>query len=383
MVFMSLSSFSRNFLPPPDSHVVVGMSGGVDSSVAALLLKEHGCRVTGLFMKNWDEVDEDGQCNAEADYEDVARVCESIGIPYYSTNFTKEYWDQVFVHFVKEYEAGRTPNPDILCNREIKFDAFLKKAVSFGADYLATGHYARIFLEPSETDSDVKPLLAKGVDSGKDQTYFIHAIHRNILKKVSFPIGHLQKSEVREIAKKHGLSTHAKKDSTGICFIGERKFRDFLSRYVAAKPGEFRNLDGTVVGRHRGSAFYTIGQRRGLGLGGDGPCWYVIAKDVEKNIVFVERGDDHPSLYKAGLKAKESSWIDLQAPMAGSEVLKCRAKIRHRQADQNCQVRFIDESQKILQVDFDQPQRAVAPGQSIVFYQDDICLGGAVIDSAY
>jgi len=352
--------------------VVVGMSGGVDSSVAALLLKQQGFRVIGLFMKNWDEIDESGQCPAERDFKDVARVCEKLDIPYYSVNFAKEYWDNVFSHFLAEYKAGFTPNPDILCNREIKFNVFMKKALSIGGDYLATGHYARNPL------IDGTHRLAKGFDPGKDQSYFLYTLNNDTLSRVLFPLGDLPKSQVRELASAHGLATATKKDSTGICFIGERDFTEFLSKYVATKPGKFKLLDGTEVGKHLGCAYYTPGQRKGLGLGGQGDPWYVVGKDVEKNIVYVERGDNHPALYVDYLIATECSWVSGKLPV--EQGLRCTAKVRYRQRDQKCTVSVLENGK--LRVDFDVPQRAVSPRQSVVLYDGDTCLGGAIIETA-
>ncbi|MBL7714346.1 MAG: tRNA 2-thiouridine(34) synthase MnmA [Bdellovibrionales bacterium] len=356
--------------PIHQTTVVVGMSGGVDSSVTAALLKEKGYRVIGLFMKNWEEKDENGVCTSEADYQDVVRVCEKLDIPYYSVEFVKEYWDRVFKDFVAEYAKGYTPNPDILCNREIKFHAFLDKAKQFGADFLATGHYCRKITSPDGKHFS----LAKGLDAGKDQTYFVYTLNQDILKQVLFPVGDLQKSEVRAIAARLDLATKAKKDSTGICFIGERNFREFLSKYVAAKPGQFKTLAGEIVGRHRGAAFYTPGQRRGLGLGGEGAPWFVVGKDVEKNIVWVERGETHPALFADTLWATEMSWVgdrELKFPM------RVKAKIRYRQGDQDCVVKWDGDR---LRVDFDVPQRAIAVRQSVVFYEGEVCLGGAIID---
>ena len=355
--------------PHSQTTVVVGMSGGVDSSVTAAILKEQGYRVLGLFMKNWEEKDEHGVCQSSKEYADVVKVCEKLDIPYTSVEFIQEYWDNVFTRFLEEYKAGYTPNPDILCNREIKFNVFLKKALELGADFLATGHYCQNVL------ADDHSTLVKGLDQGKDQTYFLYTINQDILKKVLFPIGALQKSEVREIARKYDLATHAKKDSTGICFIGERNFRPFLSKYLAAKPGDFRNLSGKVVGNHGGSAFYTLGQRRGLGLGGEGDCWYVVQKDTEKNVVYVERGAEHPALYADYLVATELSWVSLTAP--SPLPLSCRAKVRYRQEDQACRITQIESGN--IRVEFDRPQRAITPGQSVVFYLDQVCLGGGVI----
>ena len=349
--------------------VVVGMSGGVDSSVTAAILREQGYRVIGLFMKNWEEKDENGVCNSSKEYADVVKVCEKLDIPYQSVEFVQEYWDNVFTRFLAEYKAGYTPNPDILCNREIKFNVFLNKALELGADKLATGHYCQNILQGDQ------PTLVKGLDQGKDQTYFLYTINQDILKKVLFPIGDLQKSEVREIARKYSLSTAAKKDSTGICFIGERNFRPFLSQYLASKPGDFRHLNGQIVGSHGGSAFYTLGQRKGLGLGGEGESWYVVQKDTEKNIVYVERGDEHPALYADYLVATELSWVSMGPP--GPLPFHCRAKVRYRQEDQAC--RIIQIENENCRVEFDQPQRAITPGQSVVFYTGHTCLGGGVI----
>jgi tRNA-specific 2-thiouridylase len=343
------------------------MSGGVDSSVTAALLKEQGYRVIGLFMKNWEEKDDSGACTSEQDFADVAQVCEKLDIPYYAVNFVKEYWDNVFVHFLKEYKQGYTPNPDVLCNREIKFKVFFEKAIELGADYLATGHYCQ----------NVDGRLVKGVDPGKDQTYFLYTLKKEILEKVLFPVGALHKSEVRAIAEKYDLATKAKKDSTGICFIGERDFKKFLSQYVSAQSGDFKSLDGKKVGRHEGAAYYTLGQRRGLGLGGEGDRWFVVAKDIETNTVFVERGSEHAALYSDELTATELSWVSGTEPKLP---LKCRAKTRYRQQDQDCTLVSIENG--VAHVVFDQPQRAVTPRQSVVFYDGDVCLGGAMIEKA-
>jgi tRNA-specific 2-thiouridylase len=353
-----------------DTLVIVGMSGGVDSSVAAAMLVEQGYRVVGMFMKNWDEKDENGVCQASKEYEDVVKVCEHLGIDYYSIEFVKEYWDNVFTEFLEGYKKGYTPNPDILCNREIKFKVFLDKAMELGADYLATGHYCQ------KVPSDHGNQLVKGVDSGKDQTYFLYTMKKEILDKVMFPLGHLPKSEVRALAKKYGLSTQDKKDSTGICFIGERNFKNFLSSYISFTPGEFQTLDGTVVGKHSGTSFYTIGQRKGLGLGGPGEPWFVVSKSVNDNIVYVERGAEHPALYIDELYANELSWVDQEEkPRVGE---KLSAKVRYRQEDQLCTV--VSDEDGLLKISFDRPQRGVALMQSIVFYRDDVCLGGGVIN---
>ena len=345
--------------------VIVGMSGGVDSSVSAFLLKQQGYKVIGLFMKNWEETDERGQCKASKEYDDVVRVCEQLDIPYYSVNFVEEYQRSVFDQFLTDMRAGLTPNPDILCNREIKFKVFLQKAKELGADFLATGHYCR---------TDGQGRLLKGLDPGKDQSYFLHAITSQALLLTLFPIGHMHKSQVREIALKQGLATAQKKDSTGICFIGKRDFKPFVSQFIVYKPGNFELLSGEVVGKHDGSAFYTIGQRKGLGLGGEGDAWFVVAKDHRKNIVFVERGTDHPALYANNLSAGALTWISGEAPPLP---FSCMAKIRYRQEDQACTITSIEND--VAQVTFNVPQRAIAPGQSIVFYQGDLCLGGGSI----
>jgi tRNA-uridine 2-sulfurtransferase len=349
--------------------VVVGMSGGVDSSVSALLLKKQGYHVIGMFMKNWEETDENGVCTSTADYEDVVKVCEQIGIPFYTVNFVEEYRSRVFSQFLSELEAGFTPNPDILCNREIKFKAFLDKAISMGADYLATGHYCRKSERPD------LPELWKGADPNKDQSYFLYTLSSSALKKVLFPIGHLRKTEVRQIAKECGLITSEKKDSTGICFIGKRNFKEFAGRYLGYKPGKFENLKGEVIGDHDGVAFYTIGQRKGLRIGGPGEAWFVIGKDRERNVIIVEQGEDHPALYKNALTATELSWIAGQPPLPLP--FSCLAKIRYRQPEQPCTIEKIAEG--IATITFKQPQRAITPRQSIVFYENDRCLGGGII----
>jgi tRNA-specific 2-thiouridylase len=346
--------------------VVVGMSGGVDSSVSALLLKEQGYHVIGMFMKNWEEKDEHGVCRSTQDYADVVKVCEQLDIPYYSVNFVKEYQEQVFSHFIKELQAGHTPNPDILCNREIKFKAFLEKALALGADFLATGHYCQL--------SDSTQLL-KGADPNKDQTYFLYTLNTACLQKVLFPIGHLPKTEVRRIAKAHGLATSEKKDSTGICFIGKRDFKEFTSRYLGYKPGHFETLKGEVVGTHDGIAFYTIGQRKGLGIGGPGEAWFVVDKDIARNVVIIEQGEDHPALYRDTLIATDLNWISGYPP--SSFPYSCTAKIRYRQPEQPCQIERIENHRAYVR--FLAPQRAVTPRQSIVFYDEDVCLGGGMI----
>ena len=349
--------------------VVVGVSGGVDSSVAALLLKQQGYNVVGMFLKNWEEEDENGVCHAQQDYQDAVSVCEKIGIPYYAIEFVEEYRQNVFNQFVAEYKKGLTPNPDILCNREIKFNLFLKKALEVGADYLATGHYCRNELVEGQHS------LLKGVDPGKDQSYFLYTIKKEILAKVLFPVGGLLKKEVRKIAADNNFKNKDKKDSTGICFIGERNFRQFLSTYIPAQPGNFENLAGEVVGRHMGAAYYTLGQRKGLGLGGPGAPWYVVSKDMSRNVVIVERGEHHPALFCDYIIADTASWV--AGDFAFSLPFACQAKLRYRQKDQRCTIESMINGQ--LRVSFEIPQRAATPGQSIVFYSDQLCLGGAVI----
>jgi len=357
---------------PKDTRVVVGMSGGVDSSVAALLLKEQGYDVIGIFMKNWDDTDENGVCTATEDYEDVIRVCNQIGIPYYAVNFEKQYWDKVFTYFLDEYKAGRTPNPDVMCNKEIKFKAFLEHAMTLGADYLATGHYARVEYQ----DGEYKML--RGLDENKDQTYFLNQLGQDQLSKVMFPIGNIEKSKVRELAKEANLATATKKDSTGICFIGERNFKEFLSQYLPAQPGKMETLSGEVKGKHDGLMYYTIGQRHGLGIGGSGDPWFVIGKNLEKNILYVDQGFDNELLYSDWITATDVSWVSDQIPTSG---LKCTAKFRYRQPDNNVTVEIIDGHS--VKIRFDQPIRAITPGQAVVFYRGEECLGGGTIDKVY
>lgn len=361
-----------NSKPKSETMVIVGMSGGVDSSVCAALLKEEGYNVVGLFMKNWEEFDEHGVCQSSKEYADVAAVCEKLDIPYYSVDFIKEYREQVFNHFVEEYKLGFTPNPDILCNREIKFKVFYEKARELGADFLATGHYCQ------NKVIDGKNALMKGADPLKDQSYFLYTVKSDVLKNVLFPIGHLPKTEVRKIAEKYDLATKHKKDSTGICFIGERNFKNFLSNYITFTDGNFETLDGIVVGRHTGAAYYTLGQRKGLGLGGPGEPWFVVGKDMARNVVIVERGENHPAMFSDTLTATDlefttGKWI---RPLP----FNCTAKIRYRQKDQPCTVTKI-ENGKIF-VEFDTPQRAITPRQSVVFYDGDICLGGGMIEES-
>ncbi len=348
--------------------IVVGMSGGVDSSLSALLLKQQGHHVIGLFMKNWEEVDDQDQCTSAADFDDVRRVCEQIDIPYYTVNFTKDYREQVFKQFLSDFEKGWTPNPDILCNREIKFKVFLNKAKELGADFLATGHYAQI----GQVNGQSRLLIGK--DPLKDQTYFLYTLTHDILDQVLFPIGHLEKTQVRELARQHGLATSEKKDSTGICFIGERHFRTFLSQYIGTQPGHFETLDGKVVGTHTGTAFYTIGQRKGMGIGGAGEAWFVVGKDSLKKVVYVAQGANHPALFCDDLEAAELSWVT-KPPSVFPFI--CQSKVRYRQTSSPCEIQSIENG--LAKVKFLHPQRAVTPGQSIVFYQDNECLGGGVI----
>ncbi|GAA0457145.1 tRNA 2-thiouridine(34) synthase MnmA [Alkalibacillus silvisoli] len=353
-------------------RVVVGMSGGVDSSVTALLLKQQGYDVVGIFMKNWDDTDEFGVCTATQDYEDVARVCNQLDIPYYSVNFENQYWDKVFQYFLNEYKAGRTPNPDVMCNKEIKFKAFLDHAIALGADYLATGHYARV----RENDGVVEML--RGVDENKDQTYFLNQIPKDILPKILFPLGELDKKEVRKIAEQHDLATASKKDSTGICFIGERNFKEFLSEYLPAQPGEMQTLSGEVKGQHDGLMYYTIGQRQGLGIGGSGDAWFVVGKNLEDNVLYVEQGIEHEALYSDELLAVDLNWL---VDRHLNEPIKCTAKFRYRQKDSAVTVYVNDNG--TVNVQFDEPQRAITPGQAVVFYEGDVCLGGGTIDEVY
>jgi tRNA-uridine 2-sulfurtransferase len=357
---------------PKDTRVVVGMSGGVDSSVAALLLKQQGYDVIGIFMKNWDDTDEFGVCTATEDYNDVIRVCNQIGIPYYAVNFEKQYWDKVFTYFLDEYKAGRTPNPDVMCNKEIKFKAFLEHAMNLGADYLATGHYARV----EESDGEVKML--RGLDENKDQTYFLNQLQQHQLEKVMFPIGDMDKKRVREIAQEAGLATASKKDSTGICFIGERNFKEFLSQYLPAQQGTMKTLDGKTMGTHDGLMYYTIGQRHGLGIGGSGDPWFAVGKDLKENVLYVEQGFNHESLYSDSITAVNASWVSNQEI---PQEFTCTAKFRYRQPDNKVTVKLLPNNE--VEVIFDEPIRAVTPGQAVVFYNGDECLGGATIDKVF
>ena len=364
---------SANISPQPEDRIIVGMSGGVDSSVTALLLQQQGYAVQGVFMKNWEGDDTDQHCAAEDDLRDARQVCDALGIPLQGVNFADQYWDRVFEYFLQEYRASRTPNPDILCNREIKFRAFLDYALSQGADYIATGHYARI-----GRDGDRYTLL-RGRDNNKDQSYFLYTLGQDQLARSLFPIGELDKSRVRELAAEHELITCNKKDSTGICFIGERDFRAFLKRYLPAQPGEIHTPEGTCLGRHEGLMYYTLGQRQGLGIGGvkghEGAVWYVAAKDLENNILIVVDGHEHPLLYSQGLSAIDLHWVAGEPPTLP---LTCTAKTRYRQQDATCTIEYDEDNNCV--VHFQEPQWAVTPGQSVVFYQADICLGGGIIN---
>ena len=352
-------------------RVIVGLSGGVDSSVAALLLQQQGYDVHGVFMKNWQDDFEAGICSAEEDLRDARTVCEVLGIPLHTVEFIEQYRQKVFNEFLKEYSAGRTPNPDILCNKEIKFKAFLDHADNLGADFIATGHHARLHRKNATSH------LLKGLDPEKDQSYFLYALNQQQLRRVLFPIGIYQKPHVREMAEQAGLLTHDKKDSTGICFIGERDFKAFLGHYLEPSPGTIKTPEGDVVGQHNGLMFYTLGQRQGLGIGGrshsTGEPWYVVDKQFADNILVVAQGD-HPLLYSRELITEETHWIAAPPELP----LRCRAKTRYRQADQDCRVEYLTEG--ICRVQFDHPQRAITPGQSVVFYSGDECIGGAIIN---
>lgn len=354
-------------------HIIIGMSGGVDSSVSAYLLKEAGHHVEGVFMKNWEGDDTDTYCPAALDLADAQSVCDQLGIPLHLVNFADNYWEHVFSHFLDEYRAGRTPNPDILCNKEIKFRAFLDYAKQRGADFIATGHYVR------KRQTDTETQLLKGLDANKDQSYFLHALDEAQVASSLFPVGDLEKSAVRAIAEKLNLKNHAKKDSTGICFIGERKFKQFLSDYLPAQPGPIKTIDGKKIGQHDGLMFYTIGQRQGLQIGGlkgqaESP-WYVAEKDLASNTLIVVQGTDHPALFKPMLTASNIHWINSTPAFP----LRLKAKTRYRQQDQDCLITQTNAT--TYEITFDQPQRAITPGQSVVFYQDDICLGGGIIES--
>lgn len=355
-------------------NVVVGMSGGVDSSVTAYLLKQQGYQVTGVFMKNWEEDDTDEYCAAAEDMADAKSIADQLNIPFKTINFSAEYWDNVFEYFLAEYKAGRTPNPDIMCNKEIKFKAFLDYAKVLGANYIATGHYARV------THNEGKSEMLRGVDGNKDQTYFLYTLQQEQLNKTLFPIGELEKSEVRKIAEEQKFITAKKKDSTGICFIGERKFKDFLQQYLPAQPGDIEDDKGNVIGQHSGLMFHTLGQRKGIGIGGmvdsSDEAWYVVKKDMDRNVLIVAQGHDHPLLLSSGLITSQLHWVQTNEI---STSFRCTAKSRYRQQDFSCLVEQLDDNN--WKVTFDEKQRAVTPGQSIVFYDQEKCLGGGIIDT--
>ena len=351
----------------PKPHIIVGMSGGVDSAVTALLLKQQGYRVTGLFMKNWEDED-DEHCPARQDFLDVLAVADVIGLDVEAVNFSAEYKDRVFSYFLREYQAGRTPNPDVLCNAEIKFKAFLDHALSLGGERIATGHYARLH------EVNGRYELHKAVDTAKDQSYFLYRLNQAQLSKSMFPLGELTKPQVRRIAEEAGLPNFAKKDSTGICFIGERPFREFLQRYLPIQPGEMCTPEGRVVGRHQGLMYHTMGQRQGLGIGGAGAAWFVAGKNLAENRLIVVQGHDHPLLYSKHLHAADLNWIAGSAPETS---LIYAAKTRYRQADASCHFGMLNPDGCTL--DFDTPQWAVTPGQSVVLYTDQVCLGGGII----
>ncbi len=368
--------------------IIIGMSGGVDSSVAALLLIEQGFEVEGLFMKNWEEDDDEQYCAAAEDLKDASAICHTLNIKLHTINFSSEYWDRVFQHFLDEYSAGRTPNPDILCNKEIKFRAFLEHAKTLGAKKIATGHYVRTRVSDTHASGNKTQLhkiqlpriqLLRGLDNNKDQSYFLHALNQYQLSHTIFPIGEFDKTVIRELAKKNNLITHDKKDSTGICFIGERRFATFLEKFLPAKPGEIHTIDGESIGTHNGLMYYTLGQRKGLGIGGlkesDEDPWYVVGKDMRNNILIVAQGHNHPAMFHNTLVASQINWIIDQEP-ANS---KLTAKIRYRQSDQHCTLSKIGNRR--YHISFDQAQRAITPGQSIVFYQDEVCLGGGIIEA--
>lgn len=367
---------SRISLPPDidaQTRIIVGMSGGVDSSVAALLLKESGARVEALFMKNWEEDDGTEYCTARADLADARAVCDRLDIELHQANFAAEYWDNVFAHFLSEYQAGRTPNPDVLCNREIKFNVFAEYAAMLGADWIATGHYARL------DRSGGQLTLCKAMDSGKDQSYFLQAVSEAQLARCLFPLGEVDKSEVRVIARRAGIPTWDKKDSTGICFIGERRFADFLKRYLPAQPGEIVDLAGHRLGEHQGLMFHTIGQRQGLGIGGvqhapEAP-WYVVDKHLDSNTLVVAQGNDHPALFSTSLMCRSIAWVSGKAPTLPARLA---VKTRYRQPDQPATLEACNDGYRIR---FDTPQRAVTPGQWACLYHGDTCLGGGVIES--
>lgn len=372
---------------PTTTRVIVGMSGGVDSSVSAVLLQQAGFIVEGLFMKNWEEDDGTEYCTAMDDLADAQAVCDKIGMKLHTANFAMEYWDRVFEHFLAEYKAGRTPNPDILCNKEIKFKAFLDYALTLGADYIATGHYTRRSVNYTNSNGDEVAQLLRGLDNNKDQSYFLHAVGGDKVAKTLFPVGELEKPVVRKIAEEHDLITAKKKDSTGICFIGERRFKDFLQQYLPAQKGDIVTDDHKTIGTHDGLMYYTLGQRGGIGIGGvkDRPeePWFVLAKDLDKNRLIVGQGHEHPMLMSNELHAYKLDWVDALPPadIFTEDGLRSMSKSRYRQPDQACRVFATNTDGSEVRVVFDKPQRAVTPGQSAVFYIDEVCLGGGVIKS--
>ncbi len=359
---------------PAETLVIVGMSGGVDSSVSAWLLMQQGYRVQGLFMKNWEEDDGTDYCTAKEDLADAQAVCDRLGIRLHTANFAAEYWDNVFEHFLNEYRAGRTPNPDILCNKEIKFKAFLDYAEHLGADFIATGHYVR-----RSADETCAKLL-KGLDANKDQSYFLHAVNGAQIAKTLFPVGALEKPEVRRIATEQGFINHAKKDSTGICFIGERRFKDFLQQYLPAQPGNIETDEGRVIGQHQGLMYYTLGQRQGIGIGGQKDAseapWYVVHKDLVRNVLVIGQGHEHALMQSRFLRTRQVDWACGEPKLP----LEAQAKTRYRQPDQACRIHRDSEG---YVVEFMEPQRAVTPGQSVVFYTGEECLGGGVIEETW
>lgn len=364
--------------PVATNKVIVGISGGVDSAVAALLLKQQGYQVEAMFMKNWEQDDRDQHCAAEQDLADARAVCAHLQIPIHTVNFSQTYWDKVFHYFLQEYQAGRTPNPDIICNKEIKFTVFLQHALKLGANYIATGHYAQCIQQNDQY------ILAKGFDDTKDQSYFLHTLNQTQLSKVLFPLGDLLKKQVRTLAEKNGFINHDKKDSTGICFIGERKFKNFLNEYLLAKPGDIEDPDGNVLGKHDGLMFHTIGQRKGLQIGGrkntSNAPWYVVKKNCLRNVLTVAQGTEHPLLYSKKLVCRN---IHLIAGDKPNFPLHCHAKTRYRQKETACVVNHIQDQKQqndYYQILFTDKQRAITPGQSVVFYQNDLCLGGGIIE---
>ncbi|MDF1630310.1 MAG: tRNA 2-thiouridine(34) synthase MnmA [Alcanivoracaceae bacterium] len=362
--------------PIEQTRIIVGMSGGVDSAVAAALLKQQGYQVEGLFMKNWNEDDGSEYCTAREDLLDAMQVAGALDMELHTANFAGEYWDRVFAHFLDEYRAGRTPNPDILCNREIKFQAFLDHSLTLGADGIATGHYAQL-----DYPGDSARLL-RAVDQNKDQTYFLHAVGGDKFRRTLFPLGGIEKPQVRRLAEQFGFDNHKKKDSTGICFIGERRFRDFLQQYLPAQPGPIEDDHGNLLGEHSGLMYYTLGQRQGLGIGGRSAAaeqpWYVAAKDLDRNVLVAVQGHDHALLQSDGLNTSAVHWVAGQPPALPAQIT---AKTRYRQADQRCTLSDLGAGR--VSVRFEQPQRAVTPGQSVVFYDDQVCLGGAVIEETF